>query len=111
MSCTLDCISWEERLKDARTYIESLSCASGFSPEVIDLAVKYWAAHLVFITNPTVYIEKIKFVNDEKTYKLPELGSGYMASPYGQTADGILNGCISSSSKRKPSFTFSGTSF
>lgn len=111
MSCGIDCIPWTDRIDDAEIYIDSLPCIENYSVDVRELAYKYYAAHLVFLTNPTVYIEKIKFVNDERTYKLPELGSGYMGSPYGQFVNEILGGCLEKNKKSKTSFTFSGTSF
>ena len=111
MSCIVDGIDCCAKMQDATVYINSLDCAKNLSSSIKSQAVKYWAAHLTFIMNPTLYIEKTKFVNDEKTYKLPELGSGYMGSPYGQFVNEILGGCLEKNKKSKTSFTFSGTSF
>ena len=111
MSCSIDGIDYEDNLQAATIYIDNLDCAKDKPFEVKCLLYKYWATHLTFIMNPTFYIEKIKFVNDEKTYKLPELGSGYMGSPYGQLVNEILGGCLEKNKKSKTSFTFSGTSF
>lgn len=104
----LEAIDYESGMQAANIYINSLPCVSGVSSSVKALAIKYYAAHLVFIADPCKYVKRQKFVNDEKEYALPVLGEGYKASPFGQFANELLGGCLESAGKQKPVLFFAG---
>tara|TARA_R110002020_G_scaffold46027_5_gene131283 strand:+ start:21630 stop:21962 length:333 start_codon:yes stop_codon:yes gene_type:complete len=106
MACLdLKGIEYKENMMPASIYINSLKCLN-VDDSVKALAIKYYAAHLAWISNPDNIVKRKKFGVSE--IENNNVGSGFMSSIYGQTANELLGGCLENSAKKKPSVFFAG---
>lgn len=70
------------------------SCGESFTTTELEEIQLWLAAHLVAISDPDAKRENIEALEIDVEHQVGKLGEGVKSTFYGQTANGLANGCL-----------------